>query len=157
MAAGTSDATDREILVSRVIEAPRPEVFEAFTTAEHLAGWCTPKGGDITTHAFEFAPGGVWDATIHGPDGSAYPTHWTWQEIAAPERITWLYRAGRDDPQGVPTTLTLEDRGEETEVTLRIRFTSKEDRDQRVAKYGAVQGARHTLDQLATYVKGRDS
>ena len=157
MTAGASDADDREIVVSRVIAAPRAKVFEAFTTAEHLAGWCAPKGGDITTHAFEFAPGGVWDATIHGPDGSAHPTHWTWTEIVAPERIAWLYRAGRDDPQAVPTTLTLEDRGAETEITLRIRFASREDRDQRVAKYGAAQGARYTLDQLAEYVKGHDS
>lgn len=152
MAADASDTADREIVVSRIIEGPRRLVFAAFTNAAHLAKWCAPKGGEITTHAFDFRPGGMWDATIHGPDGSAYPNHWQWQEIVPPERIVWLYGSGRDDSNAVPTTLTLVERGDVTEVTLRIRFASKEERDQRVAKYAAAQGARHTLDQLAAYV-----
>lgn len=152
MAGDAENAADREIVVSRIIEGPRRLVFDAFTSATHLAQWCAPKGGEITTHAFDFRPGGVWDATIQGPDGGAYPTHWQWQEIVPPERIAWLYRTGKDDPNAVPTTLTLVERGGATEVTLRIRFASKAERDERVAKYAAAAGARHTLDRLAEHV-----
>lgn len=151
MAAAASSDTDREIVVSRIIEGPRRLVFDAFSSADHLAQWCAPKGASITTNAFDFRPGGVWDATIEGPDGSAYPNRWQWQEIVPPERIVWLYGSGTD---AVPTTVTLVDRGATTEVTLRIRFASKAERDERTMKYGAEQGARHTLDQLATYVAG---
>src|SRR5258708_16761534 len=101
MAAGASNEADREIVVSRVIEGPRRLVFDAYTSAAHLAQWCGPKGGKITTHAFDFKPGGVWDATIEGPDGKSYPNHWEWKEIVPPERIVWLYGMGTNGPHPV--------------------------------------------------------
>ena len=151
MAPEASDEADREIVVSRIIEGPRRLVFEAFTSAAHLTQWCARKGATITTQAFDFKPGGVWDATVQVPDGTAYPNYWMWKEIVPPERIVWLYGMGKDDPHPVKTTLTLAERGEMTEATLRLVFGSKEERDERVAKYGAAQGAKLTLDALAAY------
>lgn len=144
-----SNEVDREIVVSRIIEGPRRLVFDAFTSATHLAQWCAPTGGKITTHSFDFKPGGVWDATIQGPDGSAYPNHWEWKEIVPPERIVWLYGSGKD---AVPTTVTLVEKGTTTEVTMRILYGSKEERDEKVAKYYAAQGAKQSLNSLAAYV-----
>ena len=60
MAAEASNEADREIVVSRIIEGPRRLVFDAFASDTHLAQWCAPKGGKITTHAFDFKPGGGW-------------------------------------------------------------------------------------------------
>ncbi|MEP7003616.1 MAG: SRPBCC domain-containing protein [Chloroflexota bacterium] len=152
MANAASTEADREIVVSRIIEGPRRLVFDAFTSAEHLAQWCAPKGGSITTHAFDFTPGGVWDATIHGPDGSEYPNHFTWTEIVPPERIVWMYGMGKDDPHPTKSSLTLAERGATTEATLRLVFGSKEERDEKVTKYHAAKGAKLTLDALAAYV-----
>ena len=152
MAAEASNEAEREIVVSRIIEGPRRLVFDAFTSAAHLEQWCAPKGGQITTDSFDFKPGGVWDATIHGPDGSAYANHWAWQEITPPERIVWMYGMGKDDPHAVKTTLTLAERGATTEATLRLVFGSKEESDEKVAKYYAAAGARGSLDSLATWV-----
>ncbi len=152
MSAEATDEAEREIVVSRIIEGPRRLVFDAFTSAAHLEQWCAPKGGQITTDSFDFKPGGVWDATIHGPDGSAYPNHWAWQEITPPERIVWMYGMGKDDPHAVKTTLTLAERGATTEATLRLVFGTKEERDEKVATYYAAQGAKQTLDALAAYV-----
>jgi uncharacterized protein YndB with AHSA1/START domain len=152
MAAEASNEADRAIVVSRIIEGPRRLVFDAFTSATHLAQWCAPTGGKITTHAFDFKPGGVWDATIQGPDGSAYPNHWVWKEIVPPERIVWMYGSSKDDPNAVPTTVTLVERGATTEVTMRILFGTKAERDEKVAKYYAAQGAQQSLNSLAAYV-----
>jgi uncharacterized protein YndB with AHSA1/START domain len=152
MPADASNEADREIVVSRIIEGPRRLVFDAFTSADHLAQWCTPRGGKITTKAFDFKPGGVWDATIQGPDGNSYPNHWTWKEIVPPERIVYLYGMGKDDPNAVPTTVTLVEKGMTTEVTMRILYGSKEERDEKVAKYHAAQGAKGSLHSLAAYV-----
>jgi uncharacterized protein YndB with AHSA1/START domain len=149
MAAEASNEADREIVVSRIIEGPRRLVFDAFTSDKYLAQWCAPKGGKITTKAFDFKPGGVWDATIEGPDGSAYPNYWKWTEIVPPERITWLYGTGKD---AVPTTVTLVEKGAATEVTMRIVYGSKEERDEKIAKYYARQGAQGSLNSLAAYV-----
>src|SRR2546421_8019112 len=153
MASEANSEADREIVVSRIIDGPRRLVFDAFTSASHLAQWCAPwEGSKITTHAFDFKPGGVWDATIQGPDGRAYPNHWRWQEIVPPERIVWMYSMRKDDPHGVKTSLTLAERGNTTEATLRLLFGTKEERDEKVAKYYAAQGARQSLDSLAAYV-----
>lgn len=147
-----SDEAEREIVVSRIIDGPRRLVFDAFTSAAHLEQWCVPKGGKLTTHSFDFKPGGVWDATIEGPDGSAYPNHWMWKEIVPPERIVWVYGMGKDDPHAVPTTVTLVERGATTEVTMRLLFGSKEERDEKVAKFYAAKGAKQSLDALAAFV-----
>jgi uncharacterized protein YndB with AHSA1/START domain len=63
---------DREIVMSRVIGAPRELVFEAFTRVRHLSRWWGPEGFTTTTRSFEFRVGGEWDFVMHGPDGTDY-------------------------------------------------------------------------------------
>ena len=82
----TQQETDREIVVSRIIEGPRKVVFDAFTDVTNLGKWWVPDGSTITTRTFEFRPGGVWDATIQRPGGGELPTL-LGSEIAPPERI----------------------------------------------------------------------
>lgn len=149
MTAEANAATDREIVVTRIIEGPRKTVFDAFTDLESLLRWWGPNKADITTRAFEFRPGGVWDATIKSPHGEI-PNYVVWSEIVPPERIVWMYYAmGKDDPNPVRTTLALAERGATTEATLRLTFGTKEARET-AAKYGALAGARLTLERLAT-------
>src|SRR6185437_6046163 len=64
-----SATADREIVISRVIDAPRELVFEAFTEVRHLSRWWGPDGFTTTTRAFEFRVGADWDFVMHGPDG----------------------------------------------------------------------------------------
>jgi uncharacterized protein YndB with AHSA1/START domain len=143
--------TDREIVVTRVIEGPRKLVFDAFTDVDRLGRWWGPNRASITTRAFEFRPGGVWDATIKGPQGD-FPNYVVWREIVPPERIVWMYYGtGKDDPNPVKTILTLAERGATTEATLRLVFGSKEEREQ-AAKYHAAEGALATLERLAAAV-----
>ncbi|HET7055144.1 MAG TPA: SRPBCC domain-containing protein, partial [Thermomicrobiales bacterium] len=59
--AAQSATADREIVISRVISAPRELVFEAFTEVRHLSRWWGPEGFSTTTRAFEFRVGGEWD------------------------------------------------------------------------------------------------
>src|ERR1700752_4973164 len=67
-----SATADREIVISRVISAPRELVFEAFTEVRHLSQWWGPEGFTTTTRSFEFRVGGEWDFVMHGPDGTDY-------------------------------------------------------------------------------------
>ncbi len=144
---------DREVVVSRVIEGPRRLVWDAFTTAENLERWWGQPGSKITSKEFDFRPDGVWDAMVEGPYGS-FPNHIRWKEIVPPERIVWLYGMGADDPRPVETTMTLTERGPSTEVTLRLLFASKEERDEKVMKYGAAKGAQLALEALAARIEG---
>jgi uncharacterized protein YndB with AHSA1/START domain len=143
---------DREIVVSRVIQGPRRLVFEAYTDVRHLSRWWGPDGFTTTTHAFEFRPGGVWEFTMRGPDGTEYPNRIEWLEILPPERMVFRHGAKADDPEAFLSTVTLVDHGPASEVVLRSLFNSKAQRDEVVERYGAVEGGRQTLGRLATYV-----
>lgn len=145
-------ASDREIVVSRIIESPRRLVFEAFTDARHLGQWWGPNGFTTTTRAFEFRPGGVWDFIMHGPDGADLPNWIEWREIVPPERIVYLHGESDDDPRAFASTVTLVERGPVTEVTMRAVFKTKEQCDEVIAHYGALEGGRQHFGRLAAYV-----
>jgi uncharacterized protein YndB with AHSA1/START domain len=154
MEAAASDqaATDREIVVSRVIAGPRRVVFEAFSEVGHLARWWGPDGFTTTTHSFQFHPSGIWDFTMHGPDGTNYPNRIEWLEIVPPERIVLLHGARQDDPEAFTSTVTLVERDTTTVVTLRSVFATKALRDKVIEEYGAIEGAEQTLGRLAGYI-----
>jgi uncharacterized protein YndB with AHSA1/START domain len=148
----TPATSDREIVVTRIIEGPRPLVFEAYTDPRHLSQWWGPDGFTTTTRAFEFRPGGVWDFVMHGPDGIDYPNWIEWREIAPPERLVFLHGDRRDDPQAFVSTVTLMERDGATEVTMRAVFKTKAQRDEVVERYHAIEGGKQTLGRLAVYV-----
>lgn len=147
-------ATDRQIVVSRTIDAPREVVFEAFTAVRHLAQWWGPAGFTTTTRAFAFHVGGVWDFTMHGPDGTDYPEWITWTEITPPERIALRHGEHRDDPNTFESVLTFTTDPAGTTVELLTVFPTKELRDAAIEKHGAIEAGRQTLAHLADYVTG---
>ena len=144
--------TDREIVMSRVISAPRELVFEAFTQVRHLSRWWGPDGFSTTTRSFEFRAGGNWDFVMHGPDGTDYQEWITWREIAPPERIALLHGESREDPNAFESVLAFEPDGDETRIVMRTVFPTKELRDEAVEKYHAIEGGEQTLSNLAAYV-----
>ena len=154
MAQAGPATADREIVVSRVMDAPRELVFEAFTEVRHLSRWWGPHGFTTTTRAFEFREGGAWDFVMHGPDGTDYQEWIEWTEISPPERITLRHGESRDDPDAFESVLTFEPDGAATRLVMRTVFPTKELRDQAVEKYHAIEGGRQTLSSLAAYVTG---
>ena len=147
--------SDRELMVSRLIEGPRDVVFEAFTEVQHLSRWWGPEGFTTTTRTFEFSEGGVWEFTMHGPDGTDYPNWIQWMEIRPPEVIVLRHGEGPDDPEQFSSTFIFEEGTDATRVTLRSEFKTKALRDRAAEEYGAIEGANQTLDSLAAYVTGR--
>lgn len=147
--AGTAD---REVVVARVVGAPRDLVFEAFTDVRHLSRWWGPDGFTTTTREFEFRVGGEWDFVMHGPDGTAYEEWITWTEIAPPERIALLHGETRGDPDAFESVITFAAEGGATRVELRTVFPTRELRDRAVERYHAIEGGRQTLGKLAAYV-----
>jgi uncharacterized protein YndB with AHSA1/START domain len=149
---GAEREEDREIVTTRVIDAPRELVFRAWTEARHLARWFGPRGFTTTTRAFEFRPGGVWDFDMHGPDGTVYPNHVEWREIAPPERIAYRQGGRAGDPDAFEGTVTFAERAGGTEITLRTLFATRARRDHVAERYHAVEGARETLERLDAHV-----
>src|ERR1700751_1700594 len=117
-----SATADREIVVSRVISAPRELVFEAFTAVRHLSRWWGPEGFTTTTQSFEFHVGGEWNFVLHGPDGTDYSEWIVWTEITPPERIALLHGEFRDDPNAFVSVLAFESDGAATRIEMRTVF-----------------------------------
>jgi uncharacterized protein YndB with AHSA1/START domain len=147
-----STTTDREIVVSRVIDGPRELVFQAFTEVRHLSQWWGPEGFTTATRSFEFRVGGEWDFVMHGPDGTDYSEWIVWTEIVPPARIAMLHGESRDDPEAFESVLTFEPEGEKTRVEMLAVFPTRALRDEAIEKHGAIEGGRQTLANLAAFV-----
>src|SRR3979409_2686850 len=147
-----SATADREIVISRVINAPWELGFEAFTEVRHLSRWWGPEGFTTTTRAFEFRVGGEWDFVMHGPDGTDYQEWISWTEIAPPGPSTWLPGQSRGGPNAFESVLTFAPDGAATRIEMRTVFPTKELRDEAVEKYHAIEGGQQTLGNLAAYV-----
>ena len=147
-----SAPADREIVITRVIDAPRELVFEAFTELRHLSRWWGPEGFTTTTRSFEFRVGGEWNFLMHGPDGKDYQEWITWTDIVPAERIALLHGESRGDPNAFESVLTFKSDGAATRIEMRTVFPTKELRDEAVEKYHAIEGGQQTLRKLAAYV-----
>ena len=140
----------REIVVTRVIDAPRESVFAAFTEREHIEKWWLPSGS--TTQEMTVKPGGLWRYSQPGPDGAHYSFKVKFIEIARPERLVYDFGTDAENaPEPVRTNVTFEEEQGKTKVTLQLLFATAAAREE-AAKYGGVGGAKAALESLADYV-----
>lgn len=124
MVAATSiaaDTTDRELLVTRVIDAPRALVFKAWTEPEQVARWWGPQGFTTTFCDMDIRPGGTFRFCMRSPAGTDHWKRGVYGEIVAPERIVFTF--AWDDAAGNPghellTTVTFAEQGRKTKLTL---------------------------------------
>jgi uncharacterized protein YndB with AHSA1/START domain len=151
MDAGNSEDA-RTLVTTRMFDAPRDLVFEAWTHPNHLSHWWGPTGFSITTRGFDFRPGGVWQLVMHGPDGRDFQNRITFDEIVAPERIAFHHNAEDSEQVHHWTFVTFEDMGGKTKLTMRLLFPSVEEKERVVREYGAAEGLKQTVGRLADYV-----
>jgi uncharacterized protein YndB with AHSA1/START domain len=145
--------SDREIVLSRVFNAPRELVWKVWTEPEHVAKWWGPRGFSTTIHEMDVRPGGVWRHTMHGPDGVDYPNKSVFIEVVKPERIVFSHGGGK---KGAGTwfraTWTFEAQGDQTKVTIRMVFPTVAEREHVIKEYGAIEGGKQTLARLSEYL-----
>jgi uncharacterized protein YndB with AHSA1/START domain len=143
------DLSGREIVVTRIFEAPRALVFKAWTNPNHLARWWGPNGFTITTHEMDFRPGGMWRFVMHGSNGVDYKNEVVYVEIVEPERLIYKHVSA---PK-FEMTVTFDDLGVKTSLTARMLFESAALRDKTVQTFGAIEGLKQTLGRLAEYLE----
>jgi uncharacterized protein YndB with AHSA1/START domain len=147
-------AIDRSIVLTRMIEAPREQVFELWTSAEHLANWWGPNGFTLTTHEADIRPGGVWRFTMHGPDGVDYPNVLHYDEVRTPELITFDHGDDVGEHPSFRGTITFDGYQGMTILTMRTVFRTADELQRQVEKVGAIEGGNQTLDRLVGYAGG---
>ena len=106
-----NNETGREIVRSRMLDAPRELVFEAWTNPKHVAEWSDPNGFPTTIHETKVKPGGICRFSMHGPDGVNYPNKVVYIDVVPRERLVYIH--GDDDGAGAGqfhVTVTFEDR-----------------------------------------------
>lgn len=143
-----ANATDREIVATRVFKAPRELVFRMWTEPEHVARWWGPNGFTTTIHEMDVRPRGVWRFVMHGPDGRDYQNKIVYVEVTPPERLVYDHVSG---PK-FHVTVSFAEQGEQTKVTVRMLFDTAAQRDYTVREFGAVEGLHQTLGRLAAYL-----
>lgn len=141
-----SEILQREIVTTRVFDAPRDIVFEAWTDPAQLKLWWGPKDFTNTFHSFEMKPGGVWHYTMHGPDGKDFENESRFVEIVPPERIVLDHISA---PRFRLTAL-FEEVGSRTKLTFRQLFESPSVYTQ--VKHRAVPGNEDNMDRLANFI-----
>lgn len=150
----TEPTAGRELTVTRLIDAPRERVWEAWTKPEHIARWWGPDGFTNTIHEMNVRPGGVWRYMMHGPDGTDYPNMVVYENVIEPELLEYDLGGEKDglidDPFHV--VVTFEDAGGKTLLSMRSIFLSVEALEA-VRKFGAVEGGEQTINHLAEYVR----
>jgi uncharacterized protein YndB with AHSA1/START domain len=142
---------DREIVATRLFNASRELVFQMWTDPKYVAQWWGPRGFTITIHEMDVRPGGVWRFTMHGPDGVDYPNRVAYIEIKKPKRLVF-HHGDEGQPGYFRATVTFEEQGGQTRLTMQMLFKTAEERDQVAEKYGAVEGLGQTLDKLGEYL-----
>jgi uncharacterized protein YndB with AHSA1/START domain len=146
MTAGESQTAigEREIVATRIFDAPREIVFMMWTVPEYIVKWWGPNGFTTTIETMDVRPGGEWRFVMHGPDGRDYQNKIIYDEILGPERIVYTHASG---PR-FQSTATFTDHGGKTEVSVRMVFDTAEDREYAVRQFGAVEGLSQTLGRL---------
>ena len=134
---------DREILSSRMFDAPRELVWKAWTNPDLLKEWWGPKGFTNTFHEFDLRPEGEWRFVMHGPDGRDFQNKSVFVEIVKPERIVFDHVVA---PR-FRATVTFEDLGNgKTKLVWSMLFETAAVYDG--VKGFAIEGNKQNLDKL---------
>ncbi len=147
---------DREIVLSRVIDAPRDLVFSAWTDPDQIVEWFGPEGFVIETKQIDLNPGGVWRFDMVAPDGTRYSSRMVFLRIEPPTLLEVEHGTDQDnDPGKFRMLVTFDEQSDgKTVLTLRQMHPSREQRQNKVG-FGAVEYGGQTLEKLARHVAER--
>jgi len=147
-------ALDREIVLSRVINARRDIVFSAWADPKHLPNWFGPAGFEIETKEIDIRVGGLWRFDMIAPNGRRYTNRMQFRRIEPPTLIEIDHGTDdTDDPERYRMTITFDEQSDgKTVITLRQLHPTKARRDATIG-FGAVEYGYQTLEKLARHVE----
>lgn len=149
--AAGADTSDREIVLTRLLDAPRELVFKVWSEPEHVARWWGPRGFTITTHSMNVTPSGTWRFDMHSAEHGDFPNQIVYLEVVPPERM--VYSHGEPGaPEDFRVTVTFDNQDGKTLLTMRSVFPTAAARDHVVKEFGAIEGGKQTLDRLQEHL-----
>lgn len=144
---------ERETVVTRIFDAPRSRVFDAWTKPELLGRWFGPKGWSLVACEVDLTVGGAWRFVVRRANGSEIAMRGIYREIERPERLVYSQTFDLEDFPGesLVTMSLVEDRGRTT-LTQTALYPSRELRDADVGptEHGATESYERLDEYLAT-------
>lgn len=144
-----SNTKDRELIISRKLNAPVDLVWEVWTKPEHIANWWGPNGFTNTITKMDVTPGGEWHLVMHGPDGTDYKNKSIFKEIIPFKKIVYEHISA---PKFI-TTINFEEQGEQTLINWHMLFESAEQFMQVVKTFKADEGLKQNIEKLIVYLE----
>jgi uncharacterized protein YndB with AHSA1/START domain len=145
MTSATGTTGNRELTITRIFDAPRALVFEAWTEPKHLMRWFAPNNFTVPVCEMDFRVGGKYRLCMRG-FGADHWVHGVYREIVKPERIVWTGVLEHDGNE-LLTTVTFADHQGKTKLTVHQTYSIETD-----STRGARQGWTETLEHLAEYL-----
>jgi PhnB protein len=143
-----TNTADREIRLSRQVNAPIELVWEVWTDPEHIKEWWGPNGFTNTISKMDVKENGEWDLVMHGPDGTDYKNKSIFKKIIKHKKIVYEHVSA---PKFL-ATISFEARGEQTFIDWHMLFESKEQFIQVVKTFKADEGLRQNMEKLNHYL-----
>ncbi len=142
-----NETADREISISRVLNAPAELVWKVWTEPEHIAKWWGPNGFTNTINIMDMRPGGEWDLVMHGPDGTNYQNKSVFKEIIPLKKIVFEHF----HPHFF-ATINFERQDKKTLITWHMLFDTAEEFIQVVKTFKADEGLKQNIEKLEAYL-----
>jgi uncharacterized protein YndB with AHSA1/START domain len=141
-----------EIRLTRVFHAPVKAVWDAWTDPQQVAQWWGPRGFTITHHSKDLRPGGTWKYTMHGPDGTDWPTTTTYREVEKYAKLVYDHGATETTPPLFRVTVLFSEQRGKTKMEMTMTLDSPE-AVQRTREVIKKHSGNSTWDRLAEFVE----
>lgn len=145
----TNNTADRELRISRLLNAPVELVWEVWTDPEHIKNWWGPNGFTNSISKMDIQPGGEWDLVMHGPDGTDYKNKSVFKEVIRYKKLVYEHVSS---PRFI-ATIEFESRGNTTFLSWHMLFETKEQFIQVVKTFKADEGLKQNVEKLALYLQ----
>lgn len=151
MPAHSSSTADRELIITRVLNAPVELVWEVWTNADHIKNWWGPNGFSNTINKMDLTTGGEWNLVMHGPDGKDYKNKSVFKKIVKYKKIVYEHISG---PK-FTATIEFEKKGAQTHLKWHMLFATKEEFIQTVKTFRADEGLKQNISKLEAYISAQ--
>ncbi|WP_333879157.1 SRPBCC family protein [Flavobacterium sp.] len=143
-----NDTADREITVSRLLDAPIDLIWELWTNPDHIKNWWGPNGFTNTIIKMDLIPGGEWTLIMHGPDGTNYDNESIFTEVEKHKKIAYNHISGHE----FTATIQFEVKGKQTHIHWQMLFETKEELRRIMNLFNINEGLKQNVDRLEVYL-----
>ena len=151
MVNNANSTAGRELIVTRLLDAPIELVWEVWTHPDHIVNWWGPEGFTSTIYTMDVRPGGEWKLILHGPDGTDYKNKSQFKEVIPFKKLVYEHVTAPH----FTATVEFTRQGDKTFLHWRMLFDTTEEFIHTVKTYKADIGQKQNVEKLDRYLAGQ--